>query len=127
MPGVVAHANGTRTIEPLSQLGYEYYGENGIPGRYYLNLRYEQRTVVHVHILKIGTENWLRHLLFRDHLRAHPDVAAQYAALKRDLALRFRHERAAYTDAKSEFINTVVTRARVERHIPPQDGTLTLC
>ena len=118
MPGVAAHADGMRTIEPLTRLGYEYAGENGIPGRYYFDLRYEQRTVVHVHIFEIGTENWLRHLLFRDYLCAHPDVAGQYAALKRDLALRYRYERAAYTDAKSEFINAVLSRARSERQLP---------
>ena len=124
MPGVAAHADGARTIEPLTRLGYVYSGENGIPGRCYFDLRHQERTVVHVHLFEIGTENWLRHLLFRDYLRAHPDVAAQYAALKRDLALRFRHERAAYTDAKSEFINTVVTRARSERQILSLGGVI---
>lgn len=127
MPGVATHADGAHTIEPLTGLGYEYKGENGIPGRYYFDLRYEQRVVVHVHLFEVNTENWLRHLLFRDYLRVHADVAGQYASLKRDLALRYRHERAAYTDAKSEFISDVVALARAERQRPSPGDVIALC
>ncbi len=112
MPGLVAYQDGLKTIEPLEQLGYEYFGDNGIPGRYYFRLLFEQRTVVHIHMFEIGTGNWLRHLIFRDYLRANPAIAAQYAELKKELAVRFRNDREAYTDAKSEFINSVVQNAR---------------
>ena len=112
MPGLRTHADGLRVIEPLQQLGYDYHGENGIPGRYYFGLRYEQRSVFHVHVFEIGAENWERHLLFRDTLRAHPEVAAEYAALKQALAVRFRDDRESYTDAKSAFIHSVVQQAR---------------
>jgi GrpB-like predicted nucleotidyltransferase (UPF0157 family) len=45
-----------------------------------------------------------RRLRFRDRLRAEPDLAGQYVALKRVLAERYRDDREAYTEAKSEFI-----------------------
>ncbi|MHB1354692.1 MAG: GrpB family protein [Anaerolineae bacterium] len=122
MPGVAAYDDGARTIEPLTRLGYLFRGENGIPGRYYFDLRFEERTVIHVHIYQIGTGNWERHLLFRDYLREHADVASQYAALKRDLAMRFRNNRVAYTDAKSEFITAVVARAESERQRQAKGG-----
>ena len=112
MPGLRTFADGLKTIEPLPRLGYDYYGENGIPGRFYFGLRYEGRSVAHVHIFETDTENWERHLLFRDVLRAHPEVAAEYAALKQALALRFREARQAYTDANSAFIHSVVQQAR---------------
>ena len=47
-----------------------------------------------------------RHLRFRDHLRANPGLAAEYAALKRALAERFRDDREAYTEAKTAFIKS---------------------
>lgn len=50
-------------------------------------------------------------LAFRDYLRDRRDVAGEYAALKRDLASRFAHDREAYTDAKTEFILATVRRA----------------
>jgi GrpB-like predicted nucleotidyltransferase (UPF0157 family) len=112
MPGLRTLADGLRVIEPLQQLGYDYHGENGIPGRYYFGLRYEQRSIIHVHIFEIGAENWERHLLFRDTLRAYPEIAAEYATLKQDLAVRFREDREGYTDAKSTFIHSVVQQAR---------------
>jgi GrpB-like predicted nucleotidyltransferase (UPF0157 family) len=46
-----------------------------------------------------------RRLRFRDRLRADHALAAQYVALKRTLAERYRNDREAYTDAKSEFIH----------------------
>ncbi len=46
-----------------------------------------------------------RCLRFRDSLRANPTLAAEYAALKRALAVRFREDREGYTQAKSTFIN----------------------
>ena len=115
MPGLRSYQDGFKTIEPLKQLGYEYFGENGIPGRHYFNLVYEQRTILHVHMIEMGTEFWQRHLLFRDYLRAHPTVAAQYAQLKKELAVRYRNERTAYTEGKSEFINSVLQKARLTR------------
>jgi GrpB-like predicted nucleotidyltransferase (UPF0157 family) len=45
-----------------------------------------------------------RCLRFRDNLRANPKLAADYAALKRALAARFREDREGYTKAKSMFI-----------------------
>jgi GrpB-like predicted nucleotidyltransferase (UPF0157 family) len=56
-----------------------------------------------------------RRLRFRDRLRADPVLADEYAALKRALAARYRDDREAYTEAKSEF---------VRRHEQPAEPTL---
>jgi GrpB-like predicted nucleotidyltransferase (UPF0157 family) len=52
------------------------------------------------------------HLLFRDYLRAHPEEAALYAALKRELAQQFPTDRLAYNDAKTAYVEAVVAKAR---------------
>ena len=44
------------------------------------------------------------HLRFRDHLRAHPEVAKAYGELKKSLAPRFRHDISGYVEAKTDFI-----------------------
>jgi len=49
---------------------------------------------------------------FRDYLIAHPETAAEYAALKIRLHKEFEHDRDGYTKAKSEFIRAVTERAR---------------
>lgn len=57
-----------------------------------------------IHVVDIGSDWQRRHLLFRDYLRAHPDVAADYGELKRQLALTYRDDRLAYNAAKTHFI-----------------------
>jgi GrpB-like predicted nucleotidyltransferase (UPF0157 family) len=61
-----------------------------------------------VHVCETGSE-WERvHLLFRDYLRAHPDVAVEYGRMKLRLAAQHKAERIAYNDDKSGFIDAVV-------------------
>jgi GrpB-like predicted nucleotidyltransferase (UPF0157 family) len=56
--------------------------------------------------------SWERvHLLFRDYLRAHPQVAAEYAALKVRLAAKHGENRIEYNDDKAGFIDAVVAAA----------------
>ena len=62
----------------------------------------------HLHIVRFEGPVWRRHMLFRDCLRARPTVAEDYARLKADLALQHRHDREAYTEAKSAFVASVV-------------------
>jgi GrpB-like predicted nucleotidyltransferase (UPF0157 family) len=56
-------------------------------------------------------------LLFRDYLRAHPETARQYEALKRELADRYENDSIAYTAAKTDFIRGVEECARRERGV----------
>jgi GrpB-like predicted nucleotidyltransferase (UPF0157 family) len=43
-------------------------------------------------------------VLFRDYLRAHPSVREDYAALEKELIARWRHDRKAYGDSKTDFV-----------------------
>ena len=61
----------------------------------------------HLHLIPVGSPQWLRSVAFRDYLRAHADVAAEYEVLKRDLAQRFRLDREGYTQAKGPFIDRI--------------------
>jgi GrpB-like predicted nucleotidyltransferase (UPF0157 family) len=47
-------------------------------------------------------------LRFRDRLQSDPELAARYAAVKRELAARFQGDRMAYTEAKSTFIEDAI-------------------
>ncbi len=58
----------------------------------------------HLHLVDVR-EDMDRCLRFRDRLRTNPQLAADYAALKRDLATRYGEDRMAYTKAKSGFIS----------------------
>ena len=96
----------------LVDLGYQSMGEFGIPGR-----RYFRRDTAdgvrtrHVHAFPVGSPQIQRHLAFCDFLRAHPEEAKRYGALKLDLAKRFSPDVARYTDGKSAFIRDIEERA----------------
>ena len=110
MVGVRELPVGERCIQPLESLGYEYRGDAGIPGRYYF--RKGNPRSHHLHMVQHGTEFWQRHLLFRDLLRERPAVAQEYAALKKELAVQYRTDRLAYTEAKTPFIDSALARER---------------
>jgi GrpB-like predicted nucleotidyltransferase (UPF0157 family) len=70
------------------------------------------RRTHHLHLVPVRSPLWSDRLIFRDYLRGSPAAAAAYAALKADLAERYRFDREAYTDAKGEFVRAILERAR---------------
>ncbi len=68
----------------------------------------------HVHLMRYPSAFFDRHILFRDYLRSHAAVARAYERLKRELAVRFRDDRPAYTEGKDDFIANALREARAE-------------
>jgi len=105
-------------VAAVTGLGYEYVPEfeDELPNRRYFR-RFAGEVRTHqVHLVeRTDAEWWDRHVAFRDWLRTHPEDRDAYAELKRALADRHRHDRAAYTDAKSDFIHAVERRCGVRR------------
>jgi len=93
---------GEDDIKAMDSLGYEYLGESALPDQDFFVKRASPS--YYLHCYPAGHPEWDRHLAFRDWLRAHPEGAAAYASLKRELAKRFPADALAYTEAKSEFI-----------------------
>jgi GrpB-like predicted nucleotidyltransferase (UPF0157 family) len=103
--------------EPLEPLGYVWIENAGFEDAHSLSRRAETSPgslPVHLFLTEMDSWFWRRHLVFRDQLRARPETAAAYEALKRDLAQKFRHDRPAYVEGKTGFIEGVVRQARGE-------------
>jgi GrpB-like predicted nucleotidyltransferase (UPF0157 family) len=111
-----------RVAPILEAHGYEYVwrptmGDDGPPWYAWFIKRDAQTGVRthHIHMVEADfTEHWDR-LLFRDHLIAHPELAAEYGQLKERLAEEHPGDRVAYTQAKTEFVTRVTEAARRER------------
>ena len=101
---------GQRLVKPVESLGYEYKGENGIPGRHYFVKG--NPTTHHLHIVEIDSEEWKKNITFRDALRKNENLAKEYAELKLNLAEKFKYDRVAYTDGKTDFVNYILSLAR---------------
>ena len=119
LAGRPGNVRGTEYIAALKQIGYEHKGAYGIPGRNYFR-RGVPRTH-HVHLFNWSSDLWQDHVLFRDYLRAHPDVAREYDTLKRELAAMYLQDKEKYTDAKGPFVRSIVRRAR-EGGLATNDG-----
>jgi GrpB-like predicted nucleotidyltransferase (UPF0157 family) len=90
-------------ISALENVGYRHWGALGIEGReaFHWPAGTERD---HLYVCPENSVAFSNHLAFRDHLRANPQAASNYAQLKRELAPRHRHDGVAYTEGKSAFI-----------------------
>jgi GrpB-like predicted nucleotidyltransferase (UPF0157 family) len=89
----------------LEALGYEALGEFGIAGRRYFRRDDADGTRTHqVHAFKAGVPDVIRHLAFRDYLRANRPIALEYGKLKERLASAHPHEPEAYMNGKDSFV-----------------------
>ena len=110
--GVKGFEDAAICIEPLEQLGYEYKGEMGIPGRHFICKG--KPTTHHLHINEVTSLDWQQTILFRDYLLSHPDLAQEYAVLKMGLAQKFPADREAYLAGKASLIERVLQLAKAE-------------
>ncbi|MEV0718158.1 GrpB family protein [Asanoa sp. NPDC050611] len=62
----------------------------------------------HLHVWEAADPTWPGLLRFRDHLREHPAVAAEYARIKSDLAATDDRDRPKYRAGKAPFIEHVL-------------------
>jgi GrpB-like predicted nucleotidyltransferase (UPF0157 family) len=94
----------------LQSIGYLYVPWPRRPDRHFFQRGPWGARTHHLHLTEFGGAMWERYLLFRDHLRAHPDVARQYLELKRQVAARPNIDRPAYNAAKRPLIDGVIAR-----------------
>jgi GrpB-like predicted nucleotidyltransferase (UPF0157 family) len=73
----------------------------------------------HLHLIPVGSPQWIRPLAFRDYLRAQADIASEYGDLKWRLAREHRFDREAYTRAKRPFIDRI-TETALKASWPPR-------
>jgi GrpB-like predicted nucleotidyltransferase (UPF0157 family) len=99
--GVADIDDGSRMVEPMARLGYDYAGSQGIPDHHIFGRPLVRSYLAHVVIH--DRDQWKDCLRFRDRLRADPDLRSAYQALKDRLAGEAT-SRAAYTAGKSEFV-----------------------
>lgn len=109
----------------MVKLGYTPRGENGIPLRRYFIKDMNGVRAYQIHIFQAGNPEIARHLNFRDYMRAHPDEAKAYEALKENLAAQFDNT-LDYANAKSDFVRERDHRAsewkaQLILHIAPAD------
>ncbi len=97
LPGMLSEGYELRVREP----GFEEHRMFRTPER-----------DVHVHFYPAESGEIERYLLFRDFVRTNPEARDQYAALKRELSKSDWADMNEYADAKTNFIEGIIRRAR---------------
>lgn len=100
-----------RYVRPLERAGYLFAPSPDAPDRRFFARPPERPRSHHVHVCVAGGEAEHRHLAVRDFLRAHPDEAERYGALKRSVARRHPGDRLAYIAGKEHAMRALEARA----------------
>lgn len=103
-----------KTIKPLTSLGYKYYIKpvKLIPNRKLFKRYVDTGIGYHVHAVVFNGIFWKKHILFREYMIKHPIDAKEYLNLKRKLATKFSNDRKGYLYSKTEFIESVMEKAK---------------
>lgn len=113
LAGVRSLEQAKACFDPLAGLEYLYAPYLSDEMHWFCKPSPDRRTH-HLHLVPIGSRRYRDELAFRNRLRANPQIAGDYAALKHSLAERFRDDREAYTEGKSDFVRTVLAAPDVD-------------
>src|SRR5262245_13965243 len=96
-------------IEALLPLRYCYFDYRADVMHWFCKPSDVERTH-HLHLVPFESQLWYERLAFRDCLRSDETTRLAYRNLKLRLASEFRDDREAYTDAKTDFIQSILER-----------------
>jgi GrpB-like predicted nucleotidyltransferase (UPF0157 family) len=92
----------------VEELGWSWHGELGITGRRYCTLSDDKGVrIAQLHIFAADSPHVVRHLAFRDYLRANRGVAGAYEEEKRRARDLHPGDSHAYADEKSAWIRRI--------------------
>lgn len=102
-----------QVVPILEAEGYDYFWRTDVSPAYawFIKRDSKGKRTHHIHMVEADSKLWER-LYFRDYLRAFPEEARRYAALKISLAEQHPNDRLAYTAGKAEYVTMVTERAK---------------
>lgn len=105
MPVVSSLDDLDRDRARVEALGYAWHGEFGIEGRRFCSLSDSASVrLANLHFFEAGSPHAPRHVIFRDYLRAHPNVARKYEEEKRRIASIHAKDSRGYADEKGPWV-----------------------
>lgn len=101
-------------IQKLEANGYIYRPQSGTDERVLFVKGNDDIITHHIHVVKWNSDEWNNHVFFRDYLIKHDEIAKEYSNLKNKLGEKYKDDRYAYTDGKSEFIQNIIMWAKIQ-------------
>ena len=106
-----------KTVKKLESVGYVQNKDAGDEYRIFFNRNrsFDDRKIhIHLHLMWKTADKYKEQLMFMDYLREHPEEAERYFSLKKVLARKAGDKREKYTEAKTDYIKSVLEKARKE-------------
>lgn len=97
-------------IKILEKIHYVYFPYKEKYEHWFCKPSPEYRTH-HLHLMPANLPEFSAKLAFRDYLLKHPKEVQKYESLKKELAKKFKNDREAYTEAKTDFVKEIVAKA----------------
>jgi GrpB-like predicted nucleotidyltransferase (UPF0157 family) len=96
----------------VEAIGYNWHGEFGISGRRYCTLSDAMGLrIAQLHFFEAHSREVVRHIAFRDYLRAHREAAIAYEKEKRRARDLHPNDSHAYTDEKAAWVQDMEAKA----------------
>ncbi len=95
-------------IAALGRIGYQHEGDLGITGRE--AFRYDGKDHLqkhHLYVCPDDSSELKKHIAFRDYLRSHPEVAAEYGRIKEEGAALYPEDIDRYIEYKTPLIEKI--------------------
>ena len=116
LPGVWGDLDNLSTF-----YGYEL---SHVPGDWlFLQRTDDSEQLYNLHLIPEADDQWREDLLFREYLRANPDVRDEYETVKREAAQAHPDDIDAYNAAKAEFCRSIVSRAKSDDSVTVPDDS----
>jgi GrpB-like predicted nucleotidyltransferase (UPF0157 family) len=112
MAGVRMISMADSLLAPLRDFGYATPSNcnHGLTDRRWLLRHRAGHRTHHLHLVELGSWIWIRTIRFREILRADPEMAKQYQALKYQLACTAGIDRDTYILKKGQYVDDVLLR-----------------
>lgn len=91
---------------PSEKFGKVFYHQDKIPHN-----EVNQSRIANVHIVEMDSSEWLRHIAFREYLKAHEGVRNEYAKIKISLSQKNWKHGMEYNAEKKSFIKSEEKKA----------------
>ena len=115
MVAVTSLAQSTELIPMVEALGYIHKPHDTVPERlFFAKESAPENRTHHLNLTSQETAFWKNQLAFRDYLRSHEPIAAEYVELKKRLAETYARTQHLDRQGKSEFVASVLKLAEQE-------------
>jgi GrpB-like predicted nucleotidyltransferase (UPF0157 family) len=110
MVGVESLQRARACIDLLAGIQYEHLATRNSSMLWFCKPALEHR-IFHLYLIEPTSDEWHARLAFAEYLRTHAEARVAYEQLKLSLAENYKDDRAAYTKAKTEFVEDIVRMA----------------